>query len=74
MYQQGDIVSVSFPFTDLSQAKLRPALIISNDTIKDSGDLILIMITSQSKADGINIPIPADHALNKIIELKKSDL
>jgi mRNA interferase MazF len=29
MYQRGDIISVPFPFTDLSETKLRPALIIS---------------------------------------------
>lgn len=61
MYQRGDIVSVPFPFTDLSQVKLRPALVISGSIVNDSGDVILVMITSVSKADGISISISVDN-------------
>lgn len=31
MIRRGDVVIVSFPFTDVSQAKVRPALVIQND-------------------------------------------
>lgn len=57
MYIQGDIVSVPFPFTDLSSAKLRPAIVVSNNYIDNTGDVIIVMVTSQYKMDGVNIPI-----------------
>lgn len=57
MYVQGDIVSVPFPFTDLSSAKLRPAIVVSNNSIDITGDVIIVMVTSQYKMDGVNIPI-----------------
>lgn len=56
-YQQGDVISEPFPFTDLTKSKPRPALVISNDSISSTGDLIIVMITSQNKADGINFEI-----------------
>ncbi|MDQ6815598.1 MAG: type II toxin-antitoxin system PemK/MazF family toxin [Bacteroidota bacterium] len=40
-YKNGDIVWVKFPFTDASSGKLRPALIISNDTVNRTGDYLL---------------------------------
>lgn len=47
-YKRGDIVLVPFPFTDLTGAKQRPALVISSDTFNSSRDDILIAaITSQ---------------------------
>lgn len=57
MYKQGDLISVPFPFTDLTSAKPRPAIVISNSTIDNTGDLIIVMVTSQYRTDGINIPI-----------------
>ena len=51
-YRQGDIVLVSFPFTDLTSAKRRPALVISPDSLNQiNQDLILVAITSQVTAD-----------------------
>ena len=57
MYIQGNIVSVPFPFTNLSEAKLRPAIVVSNNLIDSTGDVIIVMVTSQTKTDGLNIPI-----------------
>jgi mRNA interferase MazF len=54
-YRQGDIIWVDFPFTDGSQSKPRPALIISNETINDTGDYILVQITSKIRKDGLSI-------------------
>jgi mRNA interferase MazF len=51
-YRQGDIVLVSFPFTDLSSSKRRPALIISPDSFNAAGeDLVLAAITSHITDD-----------------------
>lgn len=44
----GDIVLVHFPFSDLSQRKLRPALILAD---VNNGDYILCQITSQPYKD-----------------------
>lgn len=52
-YRRGDIVLVSFPFTDLSSSKRRPALVISPDPFNEQGqDVVLIAITSQEPDDG----------------------
>ena len=45
MYEFGTIVLVSFPFTDLSAAKVRPALIVSEST-KQGEDVIVCFISS----------------------------
>ncbi|MEY2833883.1 MAG: hypothetical protein RLZZ574_3142 [Cyanobacteriota bacterium] len=45
---KGDVIIVPFPFSDLSQAKRRPALVVANLT---GDDLILCQITSQSVSD-----------------------
>lgn len=45
---QGDIVLVSFPFTDLSSSKQRPAIVISSDKYNNCrDDVIIAAITSQ---------------------------
>lgn len=45
-YERGAVVLVSFPFTDLSGSKRRPALVVSTEG-SHSEDLILCAITSQ---------------------------
>lgn len=57
MFSQGDVVTVPFPFTNLNERKLRPALVISNGKLNGSGDLILVMITSKEKHDGFGLEI-----------------
>ena len=47
-YSQGDVVLVPFPFTDLSTAKQRPALVVSSDALNSAReDVIVVAITSQ---------------------------
>ena len=45
----GDIVLIKFPFTDLSAAKVRPALVISNDEYnRREQDILFMLITSNT--------------------------
>ena len=50
-YKRGDVVLVPFPFTDLSSAKQRPALVVSADALNSlRDDLLVAAITSQIPA------------------------
>jgi mRNA interferase MazF len=53
-FVSGDLVVVPFPFTDLSSAKVRPALVLAGLT---RGDLILCQITSQAAGHPLAVPI-----------------
>lgn len=53
-FVKGDVVVVPFPFSDLAQAKRRPALVIAR---LDGDDVILCQITSQSVADHYSVMI-----------------
>jgi mRNA interferase MazF len=47
-YRQGDVVLVSFPFTDLTSTKKRPAVVVSPDTFNARNeDVVLVAVTSQ---------------------------
>ena len=56
-YNQGDIILISFPFTNLSNSKVRPALIVSNATVNKTNDLICAQITSQVYKDNFSFEI-----------------
>ncbi|AQS10343.1 PemK-like protein [Clostridium saccharobutylicum] len=68
---KGDIVVVPFPFSDLSQSKKRPALVLSD---LDGEDLILSQITSQNIYDSYAIEISENDfekgSLNKISNIR----
>jgi mRNA interferase MazF len=53
-FVKGNVVVVPFPFSDLTQAKRRPALIIAE---LEGNDLILCQITSQSIRDRYAVSI-----------------
>lgn len=60
MFEFGTIVLVPFPFTDLSAAKVRPALVVSKGASR-STDVILCFISSQKPVKGAPIiPLTAD--------------
>src|SRR3989338_8498341 len=54
-YNQGDIVLLPFPYTNLEGVKLRPALIISNKRLNASQDRVCCLITSNNPQQGIEI-------------------
>jgi mRNA interferase MazF len=63
-FVKGDVVVAPFPFSDLSAAKRRPALVIAALT---GDDVILCQITSKAVADDYAIPIThADFASGKL--------
>ena len=47
-FVRGDVVVIPFPFSDLSQAKRRPALVVAS---LKGDDLILCQITSRNISD-----------------------
>jgi mRNA interferase MazF len=51
-FVKGDVVVVPFPFSDLTQAKRRPAVVLAG---LDGDDVILCQITSQSIADRYSV-------------------
>ena len=53
-FEFGDIVLVPFPFTDQSQTKKRPAVVISSKAYNsERPDLIITAVTSQIKSTAI---------------------
>jgi len=53
-FVKGDVVVVPFPFSDLTRAKRRPALVIAE---LEGNDLILCQITSHLVKDRYAVPI-----------------
>jgi len=53
-FEFGHIVLVPFPFTDQSQAKKRPAVVVSSNAYNaDRSDLIIMAVTSQIKPSAV---------------------
>jgi mRNA interferase MazF len=48
---QGDIVIIPFPFSNLSNSKPRPAIVISNKLVNETSDVILAQISSIVRND-----------------------
>lgn len=45
--RRGDVVLIAWPFTDLSAAKVRPAVVVSSDEFNRGEDRILVAISSK---------------------------
>lgn len=71
-YQRGDVVWVRYPFTDLTEAKKRPALIISNNLVNSTGDYIMMMVTTKPKDDGLSVMISDDDYSESPLGLESS--
>lgn len=52
----GEVVLVTFPFSDLSTSKLRPAVCLADAS---RGDWILCQITSKAYGDPVVVPLDA---------------
>ncbi len=62
----GSIILIPFPFSDLSQSKLRPAVVLAN---AGKEDWILCQITSKSYADLQSIKLTDDDFANGSLKL-----
>lgn len=59
-YNQGDIILLPYPYTDLSNTKQRPAVIISKESVNKQ-NYIVAKITSVIRGDRFSFPIsPTD--------------
>ena len=56
-YAPGDIVIIMFPFSDLTGAKARPAIVVSNSIVNKTSDIILAQITSTIHSDNLSFPL-----------------
>jgi mRNA interferase MazF len=70
MPEQGDIVLIPVPFTDLSSQKRRPVIIISNDAhIRGAADVVVVAMTSRAAVAPYSFQITsadlAEGALNR---------
>ncbi len=54
MFKFGTVVLIPFPFTDLTSAKIRPALIISANNTKKN-DIMVAFITSKKTKKNLTI-------------------
>jgi mRNA interferase MazF len=53
-FVKGDVLVLNFPFSDLSQTKRRPALVLA---APGGDDIILCQITSQARSDRHSVPL-----------------
>ena len=66
MYKQGDILVVRFPFTDGSEFKKRPALVISNNIVNQICDYLMVQITSKISTDELSVQIEDKDVLESL--------
>ena len=65
LFLKGDVVVLPFPFSDLSQSKKRPALVIAT---LEGEDIILCQITSEARFDSYSISLSnTDFKTGKLI-------
>ncbi len=71
----GSVVLVRFPFSDLSDTKLRPAIVLAD---AGRGDFVLSQVTSNSYADPAAIELRDEHfesgSLNRISYVRPGKL
>ena len=71
MISRGDIVLLSFPFTNLKSSKVRPALVVSDDSYnKQTNDAVFIFITSKKHSSQYDLRIEKTNKSFKLTGLK----
>ena len=50
--RRGDVVLIAWPFTDLSAAKVRPAVVVSSNDFNRGEDRVLVAISSRVDVPG----------------------
>lgn len=61
MPEQGDILLVPIPFTDLSSQKRRPVIVISNNSYnKKTTDLVVVAMTSNPAEVDYSLTVTSD--------------
>ena len=63
-YEQWDIVLIKFPFTDLTNYKLRPALIVSNKEFNKFNNIMLIWIYGNKWNTAYSLPISQNELID----------
>ena len=73
MIKQGDIVLLEYPSSNLEEKKLRPALIISNNSFnKNSSDCIMVPLTSVIKDEPYSIIVDSkDLSEGKLLKISR---
>ena len=64
-YQQGEIVLIPFPFSDLSQTKVRSAIIVGHQATRNN-DYIVAKITSNLHNDADSFLLDATHLVGTL--------
>lgn len=65
-FTKGDIVIIPVPFTDNKGYKLRPAVVISNEKVHQTGDAMIVQITSKLKQDNLSIALTNDDVTDSL--------
>jgi len=70
MYNQGDILLVPVPFTDLSSQKKRPVLVLSNNLYnKIADDILVAAVTSNIAGKSFEISLNSDNMQDGILKI-----
>jgi|GEM_PF-436085 len=73
MRKRGEIVLISFPFTNMVTTKVRPALIVSSNSFnKTMGEAIFLFITTKEYNTAFDLRINKTHTDFKATGLKTS--
>ena len=71
--KQGSIVLVDFSYSNLKEAKFRPALVISNfEYNKNSMDVLVMRVTSKSSEEGWKVEILRDDLEEGALDIEPS--